>query len=111
MLSYKYGTFTDNQIKHVKQCMQRQIIFLLVCVDEKTKKDYVNIDVDEAFTNLLTWFDGLNELLFCPAELVKAIALLEEARKEYAKESFDFNRYRKIILDANGEVMRIKEND
>lgn len=111
MLSYKYGKFDGEQIKHTKICIKRQIIFLLICVDERTKKDYINVDVNEAFTNLFTWLNGLNEILSYPAELVRVIALLEEARKEYAKKDFDFSRYRKIILDANAEAVRIKECD
>ena len=109
-MQHKYGSFSEEQIRNTKIRMQKQIFFLLLCVDENTKKDYANVDVDKAFTNLLTQFSGLNELLLCPTELVRVISLLEEARIELSKEDFNFNVYRKLILDAGSEVMKIKEN-
>lgn len=109
MWNYKYGTFQDKQMSEVKVLMRKQIYFLLLCVDKKTRDNYEKINVSELFEHLLSWFDGLNEILEYPAELVKAISLLEEARLEYGKTDFDFLRYRKLILDAGNEVMRIKE--
>lgn len=109
MVNHKYGTFSKEQIKETKIRMQKQIFFLLLCVDEKTKEEYVNVDVNEAFINLLTWFGGLNEILSYPTELVRVISLLEEARQELNREDFEFSKYRKLILDAGSEVMKIKE--
>lgn len=109
MVNHKYGEFSEEQIKSTKTRMQKQIFFLLLCVDEKTKEEHVNVNVNEAFINLLTWFGGLNEILSYPPELVRVISLLEEARQEFNSESFEFQKYRKLILDAGSEVMKIKE--
>jgi len=85
MWEHKYGTFSDDQETVTKKYMQKQIYFLLLYVDDKTNDAYNGVDVDKAFENVLSWFGGLNEVLFCPAPLVRVIALLEAARMEYNK--------------------------
>lgn len=109
MWEYKYGFFLDKQIEEIRVYMQKQIYFLLLYVDKKTCEKYKDVDVNKAFESILTWFDGLNEILFYPTELVKVIALLEEAKKEYNKSDFEFKKYRKLILEAGSEVLNIKE--
>lgn len=108
-MKHKYGEFTESQVAVTKQSMRKQIYFLLLCADPKTKDNYQNVDIDQAFESILTKFGGLNEVLLCPPELVKVLALLEAARIEYSKESFNFAHYRKLILDAGNEVLKIKE--
>lgn len=109
MRRYKYGEFDNNQIAITKQQMRKQIYFLLLCVDPETKCEYKDIDVNKAFDSLLRKFGGLNEILLRPAELVKIISLLEAALIEYNSEDFKFAVYRKLILDAGSEVLKIKE--
>lgn len=106
---YKYGEFTDNQIAITKQKMRKQIYFLLLCVDPKTKDEYKNIDINQAFDSLLRRFGGFNELLSYPPELVKVMSLLEAALMELNNPDFSFNSYRKLVLDAGSEVLNIKE--
>ena len=106
---YKYGEFTDNQIQQTKIYMRKQIFFLLLIVDPETKDNYPNVDVDEAFGSLLSKFGGLNDVLLCPPELVRIMSVLEAARKEYHSEDFTYRKYRKLILDAGAEVLRIEE--
>lgn len=109
MWSYKYGDFSDNQVKDTKEYMRKQIFFLLLYVDEKTKDNYKKVNVTDAFENILTWFGGLNSLLDYPQELVRVMSLLEAAKEHYTCEDFDFAKYRKLVLDAGAEVMKIKE--
>ena len=109
MWKYKYGGCVDGQVSEIKTYMQKQIYYLLLYVDKKTCDEYKGVDVDKAFVNILYWFDGLNEILSYPKELVKVVALLEEARKEYSSEGFEYSKYRKLILDAGSEVMKIQE--
>ena len=106
---YKYGEFTDNQIRQTKVYMRKQIFFLLLIVDPQTKDNYPNVDVDEAFSSLLRKFGGLNDILLCPPELVRVVSILEAALKEYHSEDFAYARYRKLILDAGAEVLKIEE--
>lgn len=95
------------QIKYAITKLRKQIFFLLLIVDEKTKKEYENINVEEAFDNVLTNINGLNEILSYPNSLVSVILLLQSALNEYKKEDFSFKKYRKLILDAGNEVLNI----
>ena len=46
---YKYGTFTDSQIALTKTEIRKQIFFLLLCADPKTKDEYEYVNLNEAF--------------------------------------------------------------
>lgn len=109
MWNYKFGQFEEQQIDKVKKYMQKQIYFLLLYVDDATKEKYKNVNIEDAFNNILTWFGGLNDILLRPAELVRVMALLEAALLEYQSAEFNFGKYRKLILDAGSEVMKITE--
>lgn len=109
MWRYKYGEFADSQIDELKKKMRKKIYFLLLCVDPNTKEEYTNINVIDAYDNTLREFGGYNEILFRPIELVTVIALLEAALIEYNSPQFQFSKYRKLVLDAGSEVLRIKE--
>lgn len=108
-MEYKYGSFSENQIKEIKETIRKQIFFLLLLADPKTKDNYPNVDIYEAFGGLMQKIDGFNSLLFYPVEIVEIQSLLEEGLKELQKEEFNFEAYRKIILDAGAKVLNIKE--
>ncbi len=108
-MNYKYGEFSENQIQETKQKMRKQIFFLLLCVDPKTKNHYTNVNVNEVFENVLTLFGGLNELLSYPQELVDVMSLIEAAKHTYNTQPFNWLKYRKDILDAGHLVLSIKE--
>lgn len=109
MIGHKYGFFSNQQFEETKTHMRKQIFFLLLCVDPNTKKEYEQINVNLTFENILTQFDGLNVLLNYPIELVKVMSLLEAALKEYNSSNFSFEKYRKLILSAGSEVLKIEE--
>lgn len=110
MVNYKYGSFENRQFNKAKEKIRKQIYFLLLIVDDKTKDEYENINVESAFKNVFNHINGLNELLLYPAELVRVVSLLESALMEYKSDSFDFMLYRKLILDAGCEILKIKED-
>lgn len=107
----KYGEFSQKQIRLTKKEIRKQIIFLLTIVDPELKDEYKHIDVNAAYQSLMEELSGLNELLFCPPELVLVMSLLESALKEYNSSEFDFSKYRKLVLDAGAKVETIKEVD
>ena len=109
MIPYKYGNFDDNQVSKATYDLRKKIYFLLLLVDPKTKDQYPYADVEQAFMDLFRKLSGMNELLFYPKELVSVNSLLEAALMEYRKPDFDFQVYRKLVLDAGSEVVRIKE--
>ncbi len=108
-MDYKYGRFTPQQMAAAKQYMRKKIYFLLVCVDPETSKGCKDVDVPSAFDNILREFGGLNELLFNPPELVQVMSSLEAALLEYKSQDFEFQNYRRLVLDAGARVLRIKE--
>ena len=107
MWQYRDGAFDDDQIEDVKKRMRTQIYFLLLYADEQNKELYQNVDVCQAIDSALTWFSGLNSVLGYPPALVKVISLLEAAKSEYQSDAYDFKKYRKLVLDAGNEVLRI----
>lgn len=106
---YKYGEFSSNQISETKAYMRRRIFFLLLIADPDEKHKYENVNVNEAFQCELYKLGGLNSILFEPPELVRVISLLEAALIEYTSPEFNWQKYRKLILDAGNEVLKIKE--
>lgn len=106
---YKYGEFTSNQIAETKQYMRKRIFFLLLICDPEKQQEYENVNVSEAFDCELRKLAGLNSILFCPPELVRVMALLEAALIEWSNPDFNWLKYRKLVLDAGNEVLKIKE--
>lgn len=107
----KYGSYSQAQIHSTKHSLRRSIFFLLLYVDPETKNAYPDINVEQAFQDLQNRLIGLNTILFEPPELVETMALLEAALLEYKSECFVWQKYRKLILDAGSEIMKVKEGD
>lgn len=111
MIRNRYGRFSSEQIAETKKSLRKSIYFLLLCVDPKTKYEYEDIDVNKTFDNVLFKISGLNNLLFYPPEIVTIMSLLSRANMEYNSSEMDFTVYRKLILDAGAEVLKIRESD
>lgn len=110
-MTTKYGNYSSTQIAEAKSHIQKSIFFLLLYVDPKTKDEYPDIDVVNAFHNLQYKLDGLNSILLGQSEIIETMSLLEAALREFRSESFDFKKYRKLILDAGSQIMKVKEGD
>ena len=109
MVKHKYGSFKTKQVREVKETMKKQIFFLLLLADPATKGQYPEVDIKRAFDNFLYKINGFNSLLSYPAEIVEIFSILECAREELDKPDFDFQKYRKLVLDAGAQVSKIKE--
>ena len=107
----KYGDFTSSQIYSAKRLIQKSIFYLLLYVDPKEKEKYKDVDVVAAFGTLQRKLNGLNSVLLEQPEVVMTISILEAALQEYQSECFNWKIYRKLILDAGAEIMRIEEGD
>lgn len=105
----KYGTFSSEQFEAVKISLRKSIFFLLLYVDRATCDSYPNVDINNAFKSLQLKLNGLNSILLEPPELVIVMSLIESALQEFNKPDFDFKVYRKLILDAGSEIMKIHE--
>jgi len=108
-MKYKYGEFSQDQIREIKKMMRKKIFFLLLCADGSLGEQYKNIDIATAIESLLTELDGLNDLLMNPPEIITAMGILVSAKKELLKENYNFGVFRKLILGAGVEVEKIKE--
>ena len=110
-MEYKYGTYSESQLSDTKQYIRKQIFYLLLYVDPKTSNEYTNVDVIKAFNGLQYKLGGLNSLLFEPPALVTVMSLLEAALMELqSQDEFDFSKYRKLVLDAGNEVVKIDDS-
>lgn len=111
MINTKYGTYSESQLSATKQYIRKQIFYLLLYVDPKTSNEYTNVDVIKAFNGLQYKLGGLNSLLFEPPALVTVMSLLEAALMELqSQDEFDFSKYRKLVLDAGNEVVKIDDS-
>ncbi len=109
MIPYKYGKFNERQVVEAKEKIKKKIFFFLLIVDPQTSDQFTNIDIEDAFKNVQTLINGLNELLFYPKEVVFSSSLIESALMEYHNPDFSYERYRKLLLDAGWEIAKIKE--
>lgn len=109
-MNTKYGSYSSNQIFDTKSNIRKSIFFLLLYVDPATKNEYPDINVDNAFSNLQYRLNGLNSILLEPPELVITMSLLESALQEYHNDNFNFQKYRKLILDAGSEIMKVGDS-
>ena len=110
-MEYTYGTFTQEQIAQTKTKIRKSIYFILLCCDPKTTGRYKDVNIKEAFLNLLYRLDGMNSVLCYPQEIVTVVSLLQRAYEEYLSPSYNFGICRKLLLDAGSEVLNIKEED
>ena len=108
-MKHLYGEFTQKQIQQTKTSLRKSIFFLLVCVDKTTTPIEEEIDVNKSFQGLLLKLGGLNKLFMEQPELVTVMSLLQAAMDEYNSPTFNFQTYRKLILDAGAEVAKLKE--
>lgn len=108
-MSYRhlYGRFSEKQIEQTKKSLRGSIFFLLLCVDKNTSWEYQDVDVNKCFNGLLQKMGGLNSLLLEPLEIVTTMSLLQAALMEYNNPDFDFQIYRKLILDAGAEIDKL----
>ena len=102
-----YGHFDDEQMENYKVKLHKELFWLLIYKDPKTRDEYSNVDFNKYFDGLMRRINGLNELLFYPTEIVAIMSLLEAALIESKKVDFDYKVYRKLVLDAHSLIDKI----
>ena len=102
-----YGHFDDLQIEEYKEKLHKEMFWLLLYKDPKTKDEFKNVDFEKYFINLMKKIDGLNTLLFHPVEIIAIMSLLQAALNETRSDDFNYRSYRKLILDAHSLVDKI----
>jgi len=106
-MQHIYGHFDDGQMENYKVKLHKELFWLLIYKDPKTKDEYLNVDFNKYFDGLMRRMDGLNELLSYPTEIVAIMSLLEAALIESKKVDFDYKAYRKLVLDAHSLIDKI----
>lgn len=106
-MKHKYGYFSDGQLSNYKTKLHKDIFWLLLYKDPEKDGDFLNVNYDKYFYNLMRKINGLNSLLFYPIEIVEILSLLEAAMMETQKESFDFKVYRKLLFDVHTLIDKI----
>lgn len=102
-----YGHFDDLQIEEYKEKLHKEMFWLLLYKDPKTKDEFKNVDFEKYFINLMKKIDGLNTLLSYPVEIIAIMSLLQAALNETRSDDFNYRSYRKLILDAHSLVDKI----
>lgn len=102
-----YGQITDIQLEKYKKIMHKDLFWLLLYKDPKTKNQYPNVDFNKYFVGIMKKLNGLNELLYFPTQMVDMMSLLQAAYQETSSETFDYSLYRKLILDAHALIDKI----
>lgn len=110
-MNHLYGKFSKKQITDFKDKLHKKLFWLLLYKDPKTAQNYKNVDFKKYFINLMKEIDGLNELLFYPTPIIEICCKLQAAYKESCNEQFDYQAYRKFVLDAHNLVDKIDEGD
>lgn len=106
-MKHLYGYFSDKQMDNYKVKLHKELFWLLIYQDPETKNEYPNVDFNKYFDGLMKRMNGLNKLLSYPAEIVAIMSLLEAALIETEKIEFDYQTYRKLVLDAHSLVDKI----
>ena len=106
-MKHLYGYFTDKQMDDYKVKLHKELFWLLIYKDPSTKDEYPNVDFKKYFDGLMKRINGLNKLLSYPTEIVAIMSSLEAALIETEQVEFDYQTYRKLVLDAHSLVDKI----
>lgn len=112
-MQYRYGEFTDRQIKEAVRSMHNDIHKLLLYKDKKFE-DVIfssNEEYIAYFNNLLFRFGGLSKLFNEPPQLVSFMSTLQSAYDEVLSDNFRWKIFRKAILDCHGYIKLMFENE
>lgn len=110
-MEYIYGEFSDAQVNDLIETMHSEIHKLLLYKDPKVN-EFI-FESDAAFTsyfiNLLYRFGGLNKILGEPIYMVAFMSTLRAAYDECQSAEYDYQVFRRLILDAHGYIKQMFE--
>ena len=105
-MEYLYGEFTDEQITEAVRAMHNDIHKLLLYKDNKIEE--IIFENDEAFfiffKNVLFKFGGTKTLFNNNGIMVSLMSTLQAAYDEAQSTSFNYQRFRRAILDCHGYI-------
>lgn len=99
-----YGEFDSEQFAEYKEKLHKKMFWLLLYKDPKTMGEYVGVDFDQYFHTLMKELNGLNDILLRPSQLIETMTILQAAYNETLAGDFNYQKYRKFILDAHNTL-------
>ena len=107
-----YGKFSKEQLLMNSKIMHSEVHKLLLFKDKYVTQTIFDNEEDflSYFSSLLRRFGGLNELLFCPVEMVALLATLQAAYDMVNSNDFNYCEYRKLIFDAHNYIKKMFED-
>ncbi len=111
-MNHLYGSFSKEQLLSNAEIMHSEVHKLLLFKDKNVTQIIFDSEKDfqSYFLSLLRRFGGLNELLFCPVEMVALLATLQAAYDMVNSNDFNYCEYRKLILDAHSYIKKMFED-
>ncbi len=104
-MEHLYGEFSDEQVDHLVQRYHKLIHRLLIYKDSHIEmNNRETFDFERHFLTLLKNMGGFNSLLGNPPKIGMALCSLQSAFNECQSEFFDYQIYRKFLLDAHSEL-------
>lgn len=103
-MEYKYGEMPKEQFHEYKKRLHSLVHWLLIYAENN------NPILDDYFVKVQYKLNGLNELINYPSQMVEIMNLVESAKFEYKKENYNFNLYRKTVLDIHELIDKIPED-
>lgn len=100
----KYGKFSDEQAKKLKEEAHSMIHLLLVYYENE------NPTLSEYFDKVQLKLFALNELMDYPLYIADVIHSVECARLEYQKKQSNYRTYRRFVLDAHAKLDNTDEH-
>lgn len=110
-MKYKYGNFTPNQVTNYKKLLHNKIHWLLIYKDPETEQNFKNVNIPKYVASIQYELNGLNEILEKQPRLISLICLIEQALVELKKEDFNFEVYRRLLLDAHSLIDKFPDLD
>lgn len=110
-MNHKYGIYSSTQIKNYKKYLHSKIHWMLLYKDPNNLNQYQNVNVNKYVESIQFELNGLNELLSYPTKLISLMSLIESIRLELIKTDFNFEKYRKALLDAHSLIDKLPEMD
>lgn len=104
-MKYKYGNYPEQQVHGYKKRLHSLVHWLLIYAEEK------NPNLNNYFDSVQYKFEGFNELMCYPTQIVEIMNYIESARIEYGKDDYSHERYRKTILDVHDLIDKLPEVD
>ena len=111
LIQFEYGECTENQLEFYKTKLQKKIFWLIIYTDPNTCEPYKDFNILRFHRNLIEELSSFNSMFEFPDDFLEIVNCLNEALDILESDCFDFQKYRKLVLDAGALVKSMKVGD